>query len=85
MKYQVLVVYDSVAAVYGQPMFAGSVGAAVRGFSDEVNRADEKNPFFMHPDDFELYVIGEFDDQEGVWIAGERARVARGRDLKREK
>jgi len=48
-------------------MFVPSVGVAIRSFSDEVNRKDPENQLFNHPDDFDLYELGEFDDNTGLF------------------
>lgn len=43
---------------------------AVRSFMDEVNRkpADgQTNDLYTHSQDFELYLVGEFDDSTGTF------------------
>jgi len=85
MKYKVFVVFDRAGDVYGQPMFAGSAGIALRGFADEINRADEKNPFYMHPDDFDLFELGTYDDATAVFETSLPRQVALGRDLRKDK
>jgi len=65
MKYVVLSVYDRAAASYGRPVFALSLGAAIRSFQDEINRVDANNEMNRHPKDFDLYELGSFDDQTG--------------------
>lgn len=62
MKYVITVVRDAAANVYGQPMFLGSKGQAIRAFSDEVQRDAADNMLFKHPNDFELFYVGEYDD-----------------------
>lgn len=83
MLYMVLCVRDRAADVFGQPHFATSVGAAIRGFSDEINRDAENNVFAKHPDDFDLYKLGTFDDATGSFDCGKPAQIAVGKDLKR--
>lgn len=85
MKYLVFGLKDLAADVFGQPMFALSKGAQVRSFGDEVNRADEKNPLYMHADDFDLYFVGTFEDADASFECLARPElVVRGRDLKRK-
>jgi len=79
MKYKVFVVFDRAGDVYGQPMFAGSAGIALRGFADEINRADEKNPFYMHPDDFDLFELGTYDDGTGLFEVGQPSQIQSGK------
>lgn len=84
MKYAVCVVRDSAADVYGVPMFMGSTGQMVRSFGDEVNRVAEGNQLNLHPEDFELFHVGNYDDADaGIeWFAAPRSLV-RAVDLKR--
>lgn len=65
MKYQLVSVEDSAAGAFGRPIFAQSSGAAIRSFSDEVNRSNDENVMFHHPEDFSLYDLGTFDDESG--------------------
>jgi len=68
MKLVLCSVKDRAADAYGRPMFVPSIGVAIRSFSDEVNRTDPDNQLNNHPDDFDLYYLGEFDDQSGDLI-----------------
>lgn len=84
MLLQVVVVRDSAVDAFGQPSFVVSIGGATRGFSDEVNRSAENNQFNKHPDDFELYHLGTYDDQGATFDLLEKPRlIARGKDLKK--
>ena len=59
-------VFDSAARVFGQPFFVPATGAAIRSVRDEVNRVAADNALYQHPEDFELFSVGQFDDLEGV-------------------
>jgi hypothetical protein len=48
-------------------MFVPSTGVAIRSFSDELNRSDADNQLYNHPDDFDLYEFGVFDDNTGLF------------------
>lgn len=67
MKLVLCTVKDRAADAYGRPMFVPSVGVAIRSFTDEVNRNDPENNLYNHPDDFDLYDLGVFDDNTGVF------------------
>jgi hypothetical protein len=54
----------------------------LRSFRDEVNRKDSSEDMARHPDDFELYAIGTFDDSNGIVTTIEPRLVARAKDLK---
>ncbi|QCQ84892.1 nonstructural protein [Blackfly microvirus SF02] len=61
---KIVLVRDIKANVYGQPMFVNSLGGAIRSFGDEILKADG-NPFALHPEDYELYHYGEYDEATG--------------------
>lgn len=74
---------DSAIDAFGTPVFVVAPGAAVRAFSDEINRKD--SAYGAHPGDFELYLLGEFDDSTGSFNCGSPRPLARGSDLVRSK
>ena len=79
-----IVVRDSAVGAFGQPYSVVSIGGANRGFSDEVNRAGEHNQMFHHPEDFELYHLGSYDDQDASYtLLPKPVLVTRGKDVKR--
>jgi hypothetical protein len=83
MKYNVCCIYDRVAQLYGIPNFVNTKGATIRAFADELNRPAENNQLHQHPDDFDLYYLGTFDDQECVWdMLPTPELLARGSNLK---
>lgn len=62
-------VFDSKAALFGRPFYDQQDASAIRNFADAVN--DGSNPSNMwnkHPEDFSLFLIGEFDDESGKLI-----------------
>ena len=75
MKLVLCSVKDRAADAYGRPMFVPSVGVAIRSFSDEVNRKDPDNQLNNHPDDFDLYELGEFDDNTGLFALHEQPKL----------
>lgn len=83
MKRAVCAVYDSAVELYGQPMFVAGVGAALRSFIDEVNRAAPDNALYSHPEDYTLFHLADFDDTTGEFLPTERGIVAlaRGKDV----
>jgi len=81
MKRVVVAVFDSATGTFGQPFFVPAEGAAVRSFRDEVNRSAADNSLFMHPEDYTLYALGKYDDEEGTF-EGNKAVLVRGKDMK---
>lgn len=63
MKYYVCAVHDRVAQQYRPPMFLRSRGEGIRMFTDAVNNSSQDNLLYLHADDFDLYHVGEWDDE----------------------
>jgi hypothetical protein len=83
MKLVLCSVKDRAADAYGRPMFVPSLGVAIRSFSDEVNRQSDDNQLFNHPDDFDLYEFGEFDDNTGQFTLHEVPKlISLGKQVK---
>ena len=75
MKLVLCSVKDRAADAYARPMFVPSTGVAIRSFSDEINRAEAENQLYNHPDDFDLYEFGEFDDNTGQFTLHEQPKL----------
>jgi hypothetical protein len=75
MKQIICTVKDRAADAYGRPMFVPSAGVAIRSFSDEINRNNAENQLFNHPDDFDLYELGEFDDNTALFALHEQPKL----------
>lgn len=83
MRYVVCSVRDRASDAFGQPIFVVAVGQAIRSFSDEVNRREGNNALAAHPEDFDLYQLGVFDDNTGLFETETPRQVAIGKDLVR--
>lgn len=82
MQQVILSVKDTAAQAFGRPMFLPTAAVGVRSFRDEVNRVDANNEMNKHPDDFELYELGIYDDSTGIIEVCTPRLVARAKDLK---
>lgn len=89
MKTYAIAIRDVVANVYTQPVFTGSLGGAVREFGDRCQGKAPGQPqgdvVAMHPEHFELWVIGEYDDATGKLFDDtetERRQLAAGANYK---
>lgn len=81
MIHVICAVRDRAADAFMRPFAIPSAAMAVRTFRDEVNRADQSNEMYRHPEDYDLYEIGSFDDSSGV-ITSVPARVlVRAQDI----
>jgi hypothetical protein len=67
MKMIVCSIKDRAADAFGRPFYVPAVGVAIRSFQDEVNRAAEDSQIYQHPDDFDLFDLGIFDDSTGLF------------------
>ncbi|WNK13024.1 MAG: nonstructural protein [Microvirus sp.] len=77
-------IYDNKAKSYHQPLFQQSAVQAQRIFSTEINRAAADNLLYHHPQDFDLYELGEFDDQSGSLTHGQPVLISLGAATKKE-
>lgn len=92
MKYCMVSVFDRASEVFGVPQFCATPAQALRGFKDQVNdKSNAQNVVAAHPEDFDLYELGEFFDGDGSFVAaaeevGDSVKdkprlIARGKDL----
>lgn len=64
MKKSVCSVYDNKAMTWNDPFYAINKLVAQRIFGDGAK--DERSMWNKHPTDYELFEIGEYDDQDGT-------------------
>jgi len=77
----VVCVKDRAADVFNRPFFVPHRNVAIRDFTDEVNRVATDNQLNKHPDDFDLYLLGEFDDSRGAFVNNEPQVLVRAKDV----
>ena len=79
----IVAVKDRAIDAYMNPFTVQHTNAAARAFQDEVNR--ESSEMNKHPEDYELYNLGTFNDETGE-IEPQRPpeRIARAQDLIRK-
>jgi hypothetical protein len=82
MKLFIFAVRDRATVQFGNPMFLVSEGQCIRSFTDEVNRADKDNQLFNHADDFDLFRLGSFDTDSGMFDVGVPTQVVTGKSVK---
>ena len=79
MKQQFYAVYDKAIAAYMRPFVAQSDGQAVRLFKDETE--NNESPFFKHPEDYALFRLGVWNDQDGKITPEEPHPLARAHEF----
>lgn len=68
-------VRDVKAKIFHNPFYANSEGFAFRAISDEIKRGGEGNLLADHPEDFQLWQVGLFDDESGQVVAEAQAKL----------
>lgn len=56
-------------------------GEAIRGFQDAINN-EQNRQLHKHPEDFDLYLVGTFDDETGEITVQKPELIIRGKDVK---
>lgn len=69
MELQIFAIRDRQLNAYMQPFFAPTPGAASRSFRDLVN--EKGHELNKHPEDYELWHLGAFNDQDASFKNGE--------------
>lgn len=69
MKHGVFAVRDTCIGSFLMPMFFPNNAGAVRALGDAVNKPKEDNNFYQHPEHYQLYHIGNFDDEVGIVVS----------------
>lgn len=60
MKFKVFSIYDAKAKAFQTPFYMVELGQALRAFEDLCKDTDTL--VYRHPEDFQLYEIGSYDD-----------------------
>jgi hypothetical protein len=81
MNLFVVSVKDRAADVFNRPFFVPHRNVAIRDFTDEVNRSAVDNQLNKHPDDFDLYILGEFNDNTGEFVIETPQVLVRAKDV----
>lgn len=67
-SHQVVAVRDASTGAYAAPMHVPSTQYAIRMFSQELNReTGEKSTLHTHPQDFELWLLAQWDEETGTY------------------
>lgn len=74
-------VKDLAVQAFGQPFFVRAKGEAIRSFQDEANSTTGQSAIAKHPEDYELYFVGNYDEQTGTIHSENPELIARAKDL----
>lgn len=76
---KIVTIRDRAVDAYGQPIFVQALGQAMRSFSDEIN--SKESTLNKHPDDYDLYHIGDYDQDTGLITPKQPEMIAVGKNL----
>ncbi len=79
MKHLIMSVYDKAVEAYLRPFTTQSLGQATRVFMDETKR--EGSEFNMHPEDYALFHIADFYDNDATIENKEPKCIARAHEI----
>lgn len=66
MELKAFSIRDSKGEIFNPPFYKKTWGEAERDFHQLVK--DEKSMVYKYPEDFDLYCVGSYDDQTGLFI-----------------
>lgn len=78
-------VQDRKSELYASPLVFVNDADAIRSFVDAVNREDAQSLIYLHPDDYDLFRIGSYDDSDGVLCPEPHRRLLTGGEAKNVK
>lgn len=64
---KIFTIYDSKVEAYAMPWYAHTEGEAIRSFQEAVN--DQNSAYAKYPEDFTLFLIGEFSENDAKLTA----------------
>lgn len=74
--------YDKKAAAHMTPFFVANTQLGLRAFSNAASNIE--SPVCRNPEDFSLWMLGEFDDDSGLIKAAEKPiHIAEAINLKK--
>lgn len=74
MQQSIVSVFDKKTSLYHNPVTVRSIGDAIRDF--ETLKKNPDNRYGQHPEDYELYKIGEFNDDNGEIVTSKPMHLA---------
>jgi hypothetical protein len=80
MRYKIIAIRDRAVDAFGVPIFVANLGGAIRSFGDEVKRVDPTNNMNKHPEDYDLFHIGDYDDSTAEFHPIRPVQIAIGKD-----
>lgn len=80
MKLYIFSIRDTATNIFNAPFYSRAPGAAIRDFAHTVNTKDTAAN--SNPGDFELYMLGLYNDEDGTFDLQKPEMIKRGLDCK---
>lgn len=78
----VIAIRDTAVRAFNTPVYVPTIEVGMRSFYDEVKREAPDNQMNKHPEDFELWYLGQYDNESGRHVDEDNVRIlARGKDV----
>lgn len=82
MELKMFSIRDTKGDVFHRPFYKNTQAEALRDFATGVN--DPKSTMFLYPEDFDLYLVGTYDETNGRLTPSESPKhISKGIHLKR--
>lgn len=78
-RLMVCTVKDRALNAFGRPFYVPSVGVAERSFRDECRNPESE--ISKHPEDYELFLLGDYDEETATFNCGSPTLMMRALDL----
>lgn len=82
MKNYYFAIKDNMAGIYLTPVLFQNENVALRWFNGVVNSKDQNEVIFNNPQDFELWKLAEYNNEDGT-IIPDIEKMATGLSVKR--
>lgn len=83
MKLIAVALRDILTDQYSQPIYAPNKQAAIRNLGIQVNSGNAEDLISMHPEQFEAYLIAEYDTDTGQMTPVDKERISHLGSLRR--
>lgn len=83
MKIHLVAIRDIKTNMFSNPSAVSSLGGAIRDFGDQCRSENKQDLIAKHPEDFELYQLGEYDNESGK-LTNDLKQIAVGSNYRTE-
>lgn len=77
MIYKIMAVYDLKAEAFERPFFCRSTAEGERMLANDVNSEKRESNLSLHPEDYQLFELGSWDEVSGVIQVLEKPRLVK--------